>query len=260
MQSYTIHLIRHGMTQGNLEGRYIGSTDLPLCEEGIRQLEARKAAAPYPKAEICYCSPLKRCQQTAKILYPDLTPQVVTDFRETDFGAWENKTAKELADEDPDFVKWMEGDKNITPPGGENNGWFLQRTCAAFEHVVDGLLRMGTYSSAAIVAHGGVLMAILSAYGLPRAPFYDWLTEPVRCASRRDCGCVAWSPRCMRRSRRTRSTKSTPPRDWCSMWPVRPRTRHMERRMKKTFKNKMKGIVFVSNDCAAKGQKYTQFS
>ena len=178
MQSYTIHLIRHGMTQGNLEGRYIGSTDLPLCEEGIRQLEARKAAAPYPKTEICYCSPLKRCQQTAKILYPDLTPQVVTDFRETDFGAWENKTAKELADEDPDFVKWMEGDKSITPPGGENNGWFLQRTCAAFEHVVDGLLRMGTYSSAAIVAHGGVLMAILSAYGLPRAPFYDWLTEP----------------------------------------------------------------------------------
>lgn len=177
MHSYTVHLIRHGLTQGNLEGRYIGSTDLPLCAQGVRQLQERRAQAPYPPAAVCYCSPLRRCLETAKLLYPDLTPQVVTDFRETDFGGWENKTAKELAQEDPDFLKWMEGGAAVTPPGGEDNGWFMQRTCAAFEHVVDGLLRTGT-SSAVIIAHGGTLMSVLSAYGLPRAPFYDWLTEP----------------------------------------------------------------------------------
>lgn len=177
MQSYLVHLIRHGLTQGNVEGRYIGSTDLPLCEAGKKKLETLAASAPYPQADICYVSPLKRCVETAKILYPDLTPQVVTDFRETDFGAWENKTAEELSKEDPDFVRWMQGDKSVTPPGGEGNGWFLQRTCAAFEHVVDGMLRTQT-KSAAIIAHGGTVMAILSAYGLPRAKFYDWLTAP----------------------------------------------------------------------------------
>ena len=39
-----IHLlfIRHGATAGNLEKRYIGSTDEPLCDIGIAQVEALK--------------------------------------------------------------------------------------------------------------------------------------------------------------------------------------------------------------------------
>ena len=31
---YKLHLIRHGLTAGNLQGLYIGSgSDLPLCDE-----------------------------------------------------------------------------------------------------------------------------------------------------------------------------------------------------------------------------------
>ena len=33
-----LYLIRHGKTKGNLEGRYIGTTDEPLCEEGKQSL------------------------------------------------------------------------------------------------------------------------------------------------------------------------------------------------------------------------------
>ena len=40
MKTYTVYLIRHALTQGNLEGRYIGQTDESLCKEGIEQLEA----------------------------------------------------------------------------------------------------------------------------------------------------------------------------------------------------------------------------
>ncbi len=29
------------------------------------------------------------------------------------------------------------------------------------------------------MVHGGTIMSILSAYGLPRAPFYDWMVEPT---------------------------------------------------------------------------------
>ena len=32
-------------------------------------------------------------------------------------------------------------------------------------------------TSAVLVTHGGVIMGILSAYGLPRANFYDWMCE-----------------------------------------------------------------------------------
>ncbi|WOC32007.1 MULTISPECIES: histidine phosphatase family protein [Caproicibacterium] len=177
MHSYLIHLVRHGLTAGNLEGRYIGSTDLSLCEQGKEELKKLKKQHPYPAAQVCYSSPLRRCLQTAKLLYPELTPQVVTDFRETSFGEWENKTAAQIAKEDPSFAAWMEGGKQVTPPGGEDGGWFMQRTCAAFEHMVDGLLRQDIRSAAAVL-HGGSIMAILAAYGLPRAQFYDWMTQP----------------------------------------------------------------------------------
>ena len=38
MKSYTIHLIRHGISQGNLLGQYIGVTDSPLSKEGKEQV------------------------------------------------------------------------------------------------------------------------------------------------------------------------------------------------------------------------------
>ena len=38
-----LYLIRHGMTPGNAEHRYIGrQTDEPLSEDGRQQLEKRK--------------------------------------------------------------------------------------------------------------------------------------------------------------------------------------------------------------------------
>ncbi len=176
MKSYTIHLIRHGITEGNLLGQYVGRTDLPLAKEGVANLEELKHSSPYPTAQVYYCSPLKRCVQTLRILYPEAQPIVVEDLRECDFGDWEGKTAKELADSDENFAEWMESNRVVTPPNGESGGVFMQRVCAAFEKIVEGMMRSGT-SSAVIVAHGGTIMSILSAYGLPRANFYDWMTE-----------------------------------------------------------------------------------
>ena len=43
MKTFKLHLIRHGMTAGNLQGLYIGSgTDIPLCDEGRAQLKELK--------------------------------------------------------------------------------------------------------------------------------------------------------------------------------------------------------------------------
>ncbi len=176
MKSYTIHFIRHGITEGNLLGQYVGRTDLPLAQEGIAQLEELKHRSPYPTAQVYYCSPLKRCIQTLNILYPEAQPIVVEDLRECDFGDWEGKTAEQLSAEDENFAQWVQSGQAVTPPNGEGGGEFMQRVCAAFEKIVEGMMRSGT-NSAVVVAHGGTIMSILSAYGLPRANFYDWLTE-----------------------------------------------------------------------------------
>ena len=176
MKSYVIHLIRHGITEGNLLGQYIGSTDSPLAPQGIEQLEQLRKKYRYPQAAVYYSSPLSRCTQTLRILYPDANAILVPDLRECDFGDWEGKTAAELEKEDPTFLEWMKTGAQAQPKNGENGGVFMQRVCAAFEKIVEGMLRSGT-TSAVIVTHGGCIMSILSAYGLPRANFYDWLTD-----------------------------------------------------------------------------------
>ena len=66
MKTYKIHLIRHGITDANLKGLYIGNrTDLPLCPEGFKQLKDMREDKEYPYIEKLYSSPMLRCRQTA---------------------------------------------------------------------------------------------------------------------------------------------------------------------------------------------------
>lgn len=173
MKSYTIHLIRHGACEGNLQGRYIGRTESPLAMEGIRELAALKSSYAYPSAMSFYASPSTRCVDTLKILYPEAEPEVILEMAECDFGEWENKTAEELQS-DPRFLRWMEKGQKASPPGGESSVVFMQRVCAGFETLVQNLMFTGT-TSAVLVTHGGVIMTILAAYGLPRAQMMDWM-------------------------------------------------------------------------------------
>ena len=69
-----LYLIRHGKTYGNTLGRYIGTTDEELCEEGREALKRLKAGRDFAAVRpgVVYASPLKRCVQTAEILFPEI--------------------------------------------------------------------------------------------------------------------------------------------------------------------------------------------
>ena len=98
MKTFKLHLIRHGLTSGNLQGLYIGSgTDIPLCDEGRAQLAELKERFEYPQVDTVFSSPLMRAVETANILFPNATHQFsVHDLREAGFGVFENHPVKEL--------------------------------------------------------------------------------------------------------------------------------------------------------------------
>ena len=173
MKTYTVYLIRHALTQGNLEGRYIGQTDEELCREGLEQLEAMKNDYGYPYPDVVFTSGLKRCKQTAAILYPDKTPIEMRGFEECDFGEFEGHTADELEPYE-EFSQWLSGGEDARPLNGESNKEFAERVCNCFNKTVEGLIKTGT-QKAAIITHGGVIMTILSAFGLPELPMTEWL-------------------------------------------------------------------------------------
>ena len=93
MKNYRIHLLRHGKTLANEQGRFVGRTDVPLSEDGIAQLRDLSRNYEYPGVQKVYSSPLMRCVQTAEILYPAFEPVTIEGLREYDFGKYENKTA-----------------------------------------------------------------------------------------------------------------------------------------------------------------------
>ena len=72
MKNYYLYLIRHGITEGNLDGKYIGQTDLALCPQGEKQIQQLVKASVYPCVEKVYTSPLKRCVETAPVSYTHL--------------------------------------------------------------------------------------------------------------------------------------------------------------------------------------------
>ena len=173
MKTYQIYILRHGMTEGNLKGQYIGRTDLPVLPEGEKILLAMREKYIYPDADLFYTSPLTRCRQTLELLYPEASPIVVPDLTECDFGAFEGKTPAELKD-DPDYQTWTQRrDPDAAPPGGESTAVFFRRVCMAFNRIVENMLREGK-TRAVVCTHGGVIMSVLSAYGLPQRSFLEW--------------------------------------------------------------------------------------
>ena len=83
-----VYLIRHGMTKGNEEKRYVGGrTDEHISREGMLSLLGKT----YPKVQQVFVSPMRRCMETAALLYPGKEMTVIEEFRETDFGRFENK-------------------------------------------------------------------------------------------------------------------------------------------------------------------------
>lgn len=172
MKSYTLYLFRHGLTKGNLNAQYIGHTDYPLTTFGIDELKSIKAKHHYPEVDAVFTSPLKRAVDSASIMFPKNNKIVIDNFIEYNFGEFEECTADDLKDND-DFKAWLHGDINARPPFGESNAEFVQRVTEAFEKVIDGCISTGT-ENIAIVSHAGVIMTILSCYGLPEAPMAHW--------------------------------------------------------------------------------------
>ena len=175
MKTYKIHLIRHGLTEANADGRYIGRTDLPLSPEGLAALLALKEKYQYPGAVRFFTSPLSRCRQTLEVLYPGCQPETVEGLAECDFGEWEGRSIRDLKN-DPQFIRWVErADNGI--PGGEDSEQFRARVCAAFEGLVNDIIHSGD-TEAVVCTHGGVITMLMQLYGLPRLDPQECLTAP----------------------------------------------------------------------------------
>ena len=157
MKTLKIHLIRHGLTDGNLKQQYIGKTDLPLSAIGVTELNHLKEENDFPKVEKVYSSPMLRCRQTANILYPFKDVCIIDNMREIDFGEFEGKTANEL-EANPSYMDWAAG-RISAAPGGEDNTDFAKRLTVGLNEIVRDMMA-NQIEHSAVIMHGGAIMML----------------------------------------------------------------------------------------------------
>lgn len=158
-----LHLVRHCETAWNIEGRFLGCTDLPLAEEGrARAVLLVRAFARIPLVAI-YASDLRRAVETAAPIAAAHGLPIRTDsrLREMHQGELEGFTGTEVRPRYTDFFNAWEADPtDVVVPGGESLRQTLTRASAAIREIA------ATYASDSethllIVSHGLTLQAII---------------------------------------------------------------------------------------------------
>lgn len=136
--------LRHGQTEWNLIGKVMGQRDIPLNAEGLRQAsEAARDLRGFGVSRI-YVSPLKRCQETARIVGQelDLRFQTIPELQERDWGVFEGGSPEaRLAAYD-------------APPHGETTEAFRKR-------VELGLSYLDLLERSLVISHSGVYRSII---------------------------------------------------------------------------------------------------
>jgi alpha-ribazole phosphatase len=169
MKNYRITLLRHGQTDANTEGLYIGKTDMQLSDLGRGELLTMQKEYHYPRVERVYTSPLSRAVESATILFPDIPIEnvsVVDTLREMDFGVFEGLKASDLVELDS-YKTWLRGGFDAAPPDGESAREVLTRTLSGLDQVICDMMERGV-TDAALVTHAGIITNIICGFGLPK--------------------------------------------------------------------------------------------
>ena len=134
-------LMRHGQSEGNLKGIYLGHTDLDITELGQRQAEIAAEYLRNEKIDAIYSSDLKRAHNTA-VPHAKLHGLRIVDMRELReifIGDWEGELVEVLRREHyQEFeIEWKKKFGTYTFPGGESVASCAERMYNALRSIAE---------------------------------------------------------------------------------------------------------------------------
>lgn len=173
------YFLRHGETQASMTGGYCGVSDVELTSAGRQMAEDfAHAYKSLPWAAI-FCSPLRRCMDTARPLCEmvGLAMQLRDGLKEIAYGQWEGKTPEQVNrlfhDE---YVRWLADPGWNAPTGGERGVDIARRSSAVLEE----LQRTYPSGNVLVVSHKATTRIILcSLLGIDVGRYRDRLSMPV---------------------------------------------------------------------------------
>jgi broad specificity phosphatase PhoE len=154
----TLLFIRHAET--DLAGRFCGQSDPPVNERGLHQIDGLLNLLESEPIDAVYTSDLMRSTTTAAAIgrASGLTPTIVPELREIDFGEWEGLNWAEIESRDLDYARrWSEAYPDLPAPAGESFATFRSRVLSKVRHLTE----ISSQECAAVVTHAGVMRVVL---------------------------------------------------------------------------------------------------
>ncbi len=133
-------LVRHGETNWNKEGRFQGTMDIPLNENG--QAQAAKARAFLKDVTLHFgmTSPMSRPKETAEIIlqaHPGVVLGTHPKLEEIGHGLWEGKLEADIEAGFPGMLaQWKTKPETVQMPEGENLQQVWDRANEAWDEIV----------------------------------------------------------------------------------------------------------------------------
>lgn len=149
-------LVRHGETDLNSAGMFVGHKDGELNALGRKQAEMLRQYLAEEKIDAAYCSDLKRASLTASLVLDKRPIQLVEtkQLREIDYGDVDGMTFGEIKQGYPALaqqcVTWS---LDLDFPGGENIKQFSKRISSFLKN----LEKYDSKETVLVVSHGGAL-------------------------------------------------------------------------------------------------------
>src|ERR1043165_9011528 len=115
-------LIRPGTTDYDQQSRIQGTLDIPLNEQGRREIAAMAEKLKGQAIAALYCSPCQSAQESAEIIGEllHLKPKSLEKLQNANQGLWQGLTVEEVRLKQPKVYKqWQERPESISPPQGE---------------------------------------------------------------------------------------------------------------------------------------------
>lgn len=150
-------LVRHGETEFNRNGVMIGTTNVPLNEQGVKQAQCLGRRLASQGFDRMLCSDLQRARSTAEAIVAnrELNVEYTPDLREIHFGEMEGLGIREMTDKYPSFDWWADGDFDKTTLGGESMHAVVGRVNATLS-----TLDLEGEERVLIVSHGALLRVL----------------------------------------------------------------------------------------------------
>ena len=166
-QNRRLWLLRHGETAWNSEGRYLGHSNIALSDAGREQARCQARFLQGRSIAGIYSSDLQRAQETAIAIAEQggyAPPQVMRDWRELSFGAWEGLRYEQIIEQFVGQTDFFSTPFHAAPPEGESLGQLAERVHRAWSALCQDI-RQGSAQEHAgdivLVSHGGPLRVLL---------------------------------------------------------------------------------------------------